>query len=141
MGKHMLQEHEDKVVLHSMAKQVDYLTDRCERAEAFNNKLVVEIRKLCENTEVIKKELISIHNKLDPEAGKNPTKDDPNVMKADTQKIKKAQELIKKNVTKQTELVSNIKKSKESRHKVTWVGTSHCKALDKAKFHLNQELQ
>ena len=101
--EHMAQEHEDKIVLHSMAKQVDYLAYRCGKAESFNNELVSVIRKLCENTEVIKKDLISIHNKLDPEAGKIPSKDNANVMKAPfvaapPSKITNTEDTNKKNI-------------------------------------------
>ena len=53
----MLRDHEDKVILHSMAAQIDRLEARSIKLEQFNSELVNVVRKLCEHQENMMKEI------------------------------------------------------------------------------------
>ena len=58
---HMMDEHEDVIVLHSIAKQVDNLMDGFQKQEAFKTELSQILKSLFDNQEILDKKLSLIH--------------------------------------------------------------------------------
>ena len=60
---HMVKDHEELIILHSMARQVDQISERFEVFETFKEELADVIKSIAETQNAVKQELFLIRNK------------------------------------------------------------------------------
>ena len=99
---HLVREHEDIIILHSMAKQVDELSYKLTKVEAFNAELVKWFGKVCETQENLIK-VIQIKSNADSATTKNGNpsfKDVPAKDKTDNNASRETYASIASKVTK-----------------------------------------
>ena len=142
LKEHLIQEHENIVILHSTASQVDALTDKAESFESFKEEVMNMFAKLLGNHNEIKQELFLIRNNLanhKPE----PASDVGKHLQRDKEPLKKSyKDVVESNIRairKESEVhVDNHETAPNTKPlepgKVLWFGTSLSKPLDIQKF-------
>ena len=74
---HLVESHEEYVILHSMAKQVEDLSDRFTQFEHLKLELSTVLKSLFDNQNIIKQEMFVIRNDMATLASKPQTRPEP----------------------------------------------------------------
>ena len=151
LEEHHLKAHPQIVIFHTMAKQVDYITDTVETDQVFKADVINLLKKLFEKQNVIEQELFLIRNtqadllkksacpvpspspppasQPSPPASQPYPSQNPN---SNNIKVKQTSGTTKEEI-KESKSKNNSPVHKQVKN-ITWFGTSVSKALDKKKF-------
>ena len=137
LKEHMLEKHEDILVLHTMASQVDTIEKKVNSFDCFRQEVMGLLAKLFSSHNEIKQELFLVrnnqaHEKAEPVSNVEKHLDANIVVDAPRKSYKDAVESNIEYIRKETEKHDN--KSVEKAEKVLWIGSSLSKSLDIHKF-------
>ena len=137
--EHMIKEHEDTVLAHTIASLVDKIDDKVDRLDRFSGEVMSLLGKLFEQNNELKQELFLIRNNqaLYKNEPSTPVDKFPETT---TEPLKKSyKDIVEsniKNIRKEVEEPKETSKNNNANKndKLVWVGTSLSKTLDIHKF-------
>ena len=116
LEEHMIEGHEQIVILHTMASQVNDMHAKQEKNENFQTDLLNALKNLSDRISALENKTLEKEDKIEEIYSKKDDKD---------RKRKNAINVL----------------NKEKKHKITWVGTSLSKVLDKKKVEKDQGVE
>ena len=137
---HMIESHEEYVILHTMASQIDQATDKFVEFDTFKTDVLNVMNKLLENQNAMKQELFLVRNNKtcckrkvpDDVHGQTHSKDDEKVA---NKHEKQSDKTSMKDTNDKKHAGETRRKKKDGGNKeVVWIGSSISKALDINKF-------
>ena len=137
LKEHMLEDHEDILLLHTMASQVDSIENKVNSFDGFKQEVMGLLAKLFSSHNEIKQELFlvrnnQVHEKSEPVSNAGKHFDANKVADAPRKSYKDAVESNIEYIRKETD--KHEERSVEKAEKVLWFGSSLSKSLDIHKF-------
>ena len=135
LQEHLIENHEDIVILHTMASEVNSIHDKFNSLDSFKQEVMSLLAKLFSSHNEIKQELFLVRNNQaydKPQPATNVEKPFEETKETPRKSYKEIVESNIKNIREESEKHQN--RSEEKVEKVLWVGTSFSKSLDIHKF-------
>ena len=131
---HMIESHEDKVLLHTIATEVNQMHKNQELHNSLLRDVFTVLESIFENQNIIKQELLINRNQTTNTTKKSDTKE-KDIEKIETKKNDTKSDNVKKNedVEEKKLTEDDIPRKNSHKHNITWIGTSLSKVLDKKK--------